>query len=86
MKKPNGYWTYEKCKEASLMYTNKTELQEKCSSAYNVIKKNRWDELTSHMEILGNKYKRLIYVYEFSDKYCYIGLTGNIKRRSRQHI
>lgn len=85
-KKPNGYWTYERCKEVCLKYNKKNVLQKECSSVYNAIFNNKWFELYDHMELQGNRYKRLIYVFEFSDKSCYIGLTGNIKRRERQHL
>ena len=86
LKKPNGYWIYDRCKEVALKCENKNEFQNKYSSAYNIIRKNKWYELLSHMKPIGNKYKRLIYVYEFNDNFCYIGLTGNIKRRKNQHL
>lgn len=38
------------------------------------------------MEIIGNIKKRLIYVYEFPDNSCYVGLTFNIKKRNRAHL
>jgi predicted GIY-YIG superfamily endonuclease len=38
------------------------------------------------MEPLGHKYKRMIYVYEFSDNFCYVGLTFNKKKRHNSHI
>lgn len=85
VKKPNGYWDYEKCKEEALKYKSRSEAQRKCASMYNVIGSNKWYELFSHMEPLGNRYKRLVYVYEFNDNHAYIGLTGNIKRRKIQH-
>jgi len=86
MKKPNGYWTYEKCENVALLCDNKKEMRKLYGTAYNIIKKNKWDELISHLIPIGNKYKRLIYVYEFSDNCCYIGLTGNINRRNKQHM
>lgn len=85
-KKPNGYWTYERCKEISLKYEKKNLLQKEFSSVYNNIVKYKWFELFDHMIIQGNFYKRLIYVFEFVDKSCYVGLTGNIKRREKQHL
>jgi hypothetical protein len=42
VKKPNGYWTYEKCKEESLKYKNITQFRKNCSSAYNYAKKNNY--------------------------------------------
>jgi len=85
-KRDNGYWTYERCKEEALKYDKKNIFKKEQSSAYNNIYRNEWLELCNHMEIQGNKYKRIIYAFEFSDKSCYVGLTGNIKRRKSQHL
>lgn len=85
-KKPNGYWTYERCKEICLKYNKKNILQKEYSSVYNAIFNNKWFELYDHMVIQGNKYRRLIYAFEFSDNSCYVGLTGDIKRRKNQHL
>lgn len=85
-KKPNGYWTYERCREVCLKYDKKSTLQKECSSVYNSIYNNKWFDLYNHMFIQGNKYKRLVYVFEFNDNSCYVGLTGNIKRREKQHL
>lgn len=50
-RKPNGYWTYERCKEIclknlcrmeSLKYKNISEFQKNCWSAYNYSKINNW--------------------------------------------
>jgi len=50
IKKPKGYWTYEKCKEESLKYTNKTDFFKNANSAYNTSIKNNWlDELCSQI-------------------------------------
>lgn len=84
--KPRGYWTYEKCKKEALKYKTKNELRKNNSSVYTYIHKNKWYELFEHMEIIGNKYRRLVYAYEFrEDNHCYVGLTGNSKRRYLQH-
>ena len=85
-KKPNGYWTYEKCKEEALKYKYRSEFDKNNCCAYRRVLKNKWLELFDHMERIGNKVKRLIYVYEFSDNNCYIGLTGNINRRHIDHF
>ena len=85
-KKPNGYWTYERCKDAAFKCSNKGEFQKRYSTAYATVLKNKWIDLTQHMEIIGNKVKRLIYVYEFNDNHCYIGLTGNMNRRHLEHF
>jgi len=71
-------WTYEKCKEESSKFNTKNEFRKQFPGAYRVIGNNKWFELYNHMKLIGNKYNRLIYVYEFPDNHCYIGLTGNI--------
>ena len=37
------------------------------------------------MEYLGNKFKRCVYVYEFSNNVAYVGLTFNMNSREQQH-
>ena len=55
--------------------------------AYHYAVKNRFiDEACSHMEAVGNKYYRCIYVYEIPEnKTCYVGLTYSLHRRHLQH-
>ena len=83
--KPSGYWTYERCKEEALKYNNNKDFESKSPTAYCKINKNGWTGLKSHIKIIGDKFKRMIYVYEFSDKHAYIGLTCDIDRRNREH-
>lgn len=85
---PNGYWNnFERCKEVALLCKHKTEFQNKYQSAHKYAKKNDWlCEICSHMIPLGNKMKRLVYVYEFSDNTCYIGLTENKDDRFNEHM
>lgn len=50
MKKPNGYWTYEKCKEEALKYKDRSEFKIKSGTAYNKASKNNWiNKICSHM-------------------------------------
>lgn len=84
--KPFRYWTYEKCKDVALKYDTKKEFKKNCSSAYNVILAKNWNNLLSHMKIVGNRYNKCIYAYEFSNNHVYIGLTYNIDKRNRDHI
>lgn len=88
IKKPKGYWNnYELCKEQALKYLSKSEFQKKSRTAYKNSLKYGWlNEICSHMEQVGDLYKRLVYVYEFSDKSCYVGLTSNKNRRHRDHM
>jgi hypothetical protein len=82
MRKSPGYWTKEKCHEEALKYSSKTELRQNTSTAYSIAFKNGWlDEICSHMKLKGNRFNRLIYAYEFSDKSVYVGLTYDIDNR-----
>ena len=55
--------------------------------AYHYAVRNKFiDEACSHMEPVGNKYYRCIYVYEvYEFKTCYVGLTYSLYRRHLQH-
>ncbi|MCK9416460.1 GIY-YIG nuclease family protein, partial [Candidatus Dojkabacteria bacterium] len=44
------------------------------------------NDICSHMINIGNRFKRCVYIYEFSDNYVYIGLTFNIHKRNIQHL
>lgn len=85
-RKCRGYWTKEKCQIESLKYKKRSEFKSGSGGAYNFAKDNKFlDEICSHMKIIGNRFKRLVYVYEFSDKNVYIGLTHNIDERDNKH-
>jgi len=48
--KPSGYWTKEKCQDATFGCENREQFRKKCRSAYNSACKNNWlDEICSHM-------------------------------------
>jgi predicted GIY-YIG superfamily endonuclease len=54
MRKPNGYWTFERCKEEALKYKTKKEFYENNTTAYTYSNKNKWmSEITRHMTILS---------------------------------
>jgi hypothetical protein len=49
--KPNGYWTYERCKEITDQLNTFSELNNpEYSSIYNAIKRNGWNDLLEHLE------------------------------------
>ncbi len=49
-KKPNGYWTLERCKEDAKKYKTKTEWARSKSCAYNIASINKWiTECSLHM-------------------------------------
>jgi predicted GIY-YIG superfamily endonuclease len=87
MNKPYGYWTFEKCKEEALKYNSRSEFKKKSGGCWNKSRICGWlDNVCEHMICIGNRYNKCIYVYEFSDNYAYIGLTGNINRRDGEHL
>lgn len=84
--KPIGYWTKDKCREVCLKYHTKKDLINNDGGCYHAIITNRWiEELCSHMIPLGNKYKKLIYMFVFPDKSVYIGLTCYPEKRYYAH-
>ncbi len=87
LRKPKGYWTFEKCKEEALKFNSRLEFKLNSSSIWGICRKNNWlDEVCSHMKLIGNKYKRCIYSYEFLDNSVYVGLTKNLDKRNQEHI
>jgi len=86
IKKPRDYWTKEECHKESLKYSTRSEFNRESVSAYSKAWEKNWlDDICNHMKYCGNKFKRCIYVYEFSDKHAYVGLTFNIDTRNQQH-
>jgi len=83
---PVVIWTYEKCKEESLKYKYRKDMWSNSPSSISAINRNKWFELLSHMDILGNRSKRMIYCYEFIDNSCYVGLTYDIDDRHYRHL
>ena len=47
--KPNGYWTYERCKPIALRYNDRRFFHKEQYEVYTVIKREGWDELLQHM-------------------------------------
>lgn len=87
LRKPKGYWTYERCREVARKCQNRTEFYKKESWAYNISLSNGWiDEICSHMIKVGNIKKRCIYLYEFKNKIAYIGLTYDIDKRWEKRL
>ena len=51
MKKPNNYWTKERCKDIALKYNNRNEFRKHDASCYRTSLKNKWlDDICSHMK------------------------------------
>ena len=88
IKKEKEYWTKERCHKEALKYKTRSEYNKKSVSSYSKAWEKHWlDDICSHMTIVGNKYKKCIYVYEFKKtKTVYVGLTFNIEVRNEQHL
>jgi hypothetical protein len=78
-KKPNGYWTLERCQEESLLYKTKTKFRYGNASAYSIILKNGWmDEIfnkeeSTNFDTIRNNIIDLVKIH--SVKYYYGQLT-----------
>jgi predicted GIY-YIG superfamily endonuclease len=85
--KRNIRWDKDKIHNISLKYGSRSEFEKNDPNAYNsALRMGIMDDVTQHMQLLGNRYKRMIYVYEFSDKYFYVGLTYNQNKRNYNHL
>jgi len=84
--KPKGYWNKEKCQEVALEYEYRSEFSNLDGGAYNYAMKNGFlSEICSHMKFKASNSKRKIYVYEFENSECYVGLTWDPVQRHSQH-
>ncbi len=80
-------WSFEECEKEALKYNNKKEFRDKNHGCYLHSSKNKYiDIICSHMKGIGNRKKKIIYSYEFSDKSVYVGLTYDYKERYNRHI
>ncbi|MCE3255585.1 MAG: hypothetical protein K0R25_1079 [Rickettsiaceae bacterium] len=82
-----NHWDYETCKKEALKYSTHSEFHKNLGSAYVAASKNGWlNEISEHFKIIGSRKIRAIYAFEFKDRYVYVGLSYNIKRRERAHL
>jgi len=55
LRKPNGYWTKEKCLVIAKKYTSRKEWRRNDKSSWNAANRlNCYEECTEHMEIIKN--------------------------------
>lgn len=83
MRKPHKFWNdIENCRLEALKYLTRSEFNKNSSGAYYACLRNNWDvELFKHMNRIGNRYVKCVYVYEFSDNHAYIGITYDMEKR-----
>jgi predicted GIY-YIG superfamily endonuclease len=85
-RKKRDYWTKEKCIKEALKYNKRSDFKNGSGGAYRACQKNGWiDDVCGDMKYSGNRFKRLVYIYEFDDKNVYVGLTYNIQERDNKH-
>ena len=80
-------YSYEELEKIAKKYKNKKEFNTNDSKAYAAASNyGILDNITTHMETLGSKSKRMVYSYEFPDyNFAYVGLTYNEEKRKRAH-
>lgn len=92
-KKPNGYWTKERCEEEARKYKTKGDFLKGCGAAHSAAVRNGWLDdynwLTDpRIDIVNGKIDS-VYVYIFEEtKTAYVGRTlmRRQKQRDREHI
>lgn len=93
IKKPNGYWTRERCEAESRKYKSKKEFVKGCPAAHHAAVVNGWlDSFTwlinQRIDLATDKIDS-VYVYLFEDtKAAYVGRTliRRQKKRDNEHI
>lgn len=80
-------WTKDEIQIIANKYLHRGEFCKENGAACKYAREKGWyEDVVKHMEPLGNKYNRAVYVFEFSDNSVYVGLTGNLNKRERSHI
>lgn len=78
--------TYEEVLNAAKQYKTRMEFKNNDMANYSCAVRYGWlNKVCSHMEAVGDMYKRCVYVYELPNKVCYIGLTYDINKRHKEH-
>ena len=92
IKKPSGFWTYERCYEVAKSCSCSSEMNRINGTAYGVARENGWlkDYVWFETPVFGNvdmeEKTHLIYVYEDAkNKVCYVGRTKNLHNRHLGH-
>lgn len=79
-------WTKEEIQKIANNYLHRGEFCTENGAACKYARGKGWyEDIVKHMEPVGNKYNRAIYVFEFPDKSVYVGLSGNVERREKSH-
>ena len=77
----------EELAEIASKYNDLHEFITKEKGIYYAIKRHGlYKKLCGHMKRVGNRYKRKIYVFTFSDGYAYVGLAKDPDKRYEEHM
>jgi predicted GIY-YIG superfamily endonuclease len=80
------YYTDEFIINEAAKYDCPTEFQKNKPKVYSAaVHRKLLDKLVYKVGYIGNRVKRMVYVYEFSDNHFYVGLTYNEKKRELEH-
>ena len=87
LRKPDGYWTKERCVEVAAQYSVRTQFQVSDKACYLYALRRGWlTEICSHMERQGSRLERFIYIIISREaRRAYVGLTFNKVKRIDQH-
>jgi len=85
--KPKKKITDDDIRNVALQYGTRYEFRTMNNNFYcYAFRRKILDDVCSHMKQDGNRFKRMVYAYEFSDNCVYVGLTYNKEKRNKQHI
>jgi len=81
------YHTDEDIINGGLRYDNPAEYSKNEPKLYGAAqKRGLLDQIKYKVGYIGNRVKRLVYVYEFDDNSVYVGLTYNENKRKSEHF
>jgi predicted GIY-YIG superfamily endonuclease len=81
-----NYYTDEELIGEGEKYDNPTEFIKENSRAYaSVVSRGLTQKINYKEGRLGNRLKRLVYLYIFSDNHFYVGITYNNRKREYEH-
>lgn len=80
-------WNKEKILAVARQFETRTEFRKVYEGAYSAARRLDILEIAcEHMQVIGSKYERAIYAFEFEDKSVYVGLTFNYEQRYKEHL
>lgn len=83
----NGHWTPENLAIEAQKYPTRNAFAQGSPGAYKTaLRLEILGEICQHMERQGNLNWRQVYVFEFADGHCYVGLSMSILRRKAAHL